>query len=154
MKPIGPIGKLQNLNLRDGDWVVCVEDNGYDKYWTKGNVYESKDNVLIRDDHTQSVYTIATFQRLHNHDPRCFGFEEKTRGGFAVKIYATQDGVINGYTDATIYEWDIDGTFHNHIPHGYDLIPLTPPTEFEVLGHRFATRKEAEDAMEIKEVLK
>ena len=156
MQPIGPIGKLQDLNLRDGDFVVCVESP------------MSAKNVIVN-----SVYgfpfpsfpwgRVCAFQRLHHHDPRCFGFEEKTTSKNEVQIHFFADEspwVIRGASfsggqwcgdvwcgdgnSPTDGEW---GRFGN-------LIPLTPPTEYEVLGHRFATRKEAEDAMEIKEVLK
>ena len=159
MQAIGPIGKLQDLNLRDGDFVVCVDGwvppvNA--AQYLSGRVYKYQKGVTGEGGLVVRSSSSSTFQRLHHHDPRCFGFEEKTRGGHDVEIFVKNaDGlIVGGVNGVSPEDWQSNGVWFDADSSAYDLIPLTPPTEFEVLGHRFATRKEAEDAMEIKEVAK
>lgn len=154
MKLIGPIGKLQDLNLRNGDFVVCVKDAGYNSF-TAGDIYKWTGAGIENINGGIDRQSISTFQRLHHHDPRCFGFEDKTRSGEGVEIFKVQDdGKIIGSMGGEDHDdWQADGTWwEGSTSVIHDLIPLTPQTEFEVLGHRFPTRKAAEDAMEIKEV--
>ena len=155
MKPIGPIGKLQDLNLRDGDFVVCVDMNGFGVMWTELKPYKYDGMQLTRDCGTKSTATQATFQRLHHHDPRCFGFDEKTRGGYDAEILTIINGEVFYIAHNKLLTFQTEITnrkYADDIAESFHLVKLSPPTEFEVLGHRFATRKEAEDAMEIKEV--
>ena len=152
MQPIGPIGKLQDLNLRDGDFVVCV--GGHGGSFSAGGIYKAnKGGNLPNDSGSTSIANPATFQRIHHHDPRCFGFEGKDTDGNELCIFTITRGLITGFAMGRCCEYR-EATCRIHTGTGGDLIPLTPPTEFEVLGVRFATRKEAEDAMVIKEVLK
>lgn len=154
MKPVGPVGTIQDLNLREGDFVVCVDAVMRLNRFTTNKVYTYNGVGVKSDTGCIADSSISTFQRLHHHDPRCFGFEEKDMRGYDVEIYRKTETTHVGLYRECPATWSLCGVT---LPNQYgvtNLIPLTPRTEFEVLGHRFATRKEAEDAMEIKEVVK
>ena len=103
MKPIGPIGTPQDLNLRDGDFVICV--CAKTATFSKGKVYPITISPVTglpaveRPDGECHTKTRAEFQRLHHHDPRCFGFEEKTTNQVMAGAYRERLRKVAGFSN-------------------------------------------------------
>lgn len=149
----GNIGKLQDLNLREGDKVLSVDSPADSIYYTKDRVYDVlPDGFVNADEGSCRNHSLPQFELLHPNDPRWWGFEKLLPDG--------REYLITAISSNLQHTRPIKGVVF-HVAGGWgaatwkksSLTPLEPKvTRYEILGHTFATREEAEAAMQIKEV--